>query len=1013
MKNRMFVVRLFSFALVFMLLIAQAVSASLTETIPTIEEVEMAQQAMEQAAAAWEAAETEKTAAETALKQAEQQLLIANTEYAEAKESVAELEQKLDEADAECKKAEEAVREAEENIKNQDYSASDEYLALQQAKGNVIVAESFVESQTQVLAEATAACNEAETVLENAKKDLETARINYDNLLVQIEAQNAALAQIQEETATAQTVYDAAVINMEQAEIAYREAMTVTQSAETSLEKERAALKQAETALAEYDKDPAVQETLQEIADLKAEYNTGAFAFFKAVAADENQSEAVRKEAQYALNWLNHAKGQGWIVASGSATSISNMQHAITNLYRCNTVLSSEGIRTLDVSLWLMAHAQVSSDRNNADYYTHHHLEIGAGAENQLVSYTHDQNPYGGWYHAEKEMAEAGETEGIGHYQSLIYPGHAVTGYGVSSGVNPNGSPCLFQIQQFAGYEVDDSISGIMDVSESAMTVAQYEALLNGYISDYEEKLAALEDTDGARADLVTAIENAEQAVKDAEAELAAAKADLTAKTEAYDAAIETKEAAGTKLADLNERVASITNTIERLEANKGLKLDEVTSAEAIVANCEANLTTFSAAKEAAEEELDAYKADLKDAEAAEEEAQKAFDDLVAEENKALNDTLNEAKEAQEKAQKEYDALEEKRVEAVGVAVTAENNVNIAEAGVTAAQFKVDETSDTSAQKKAMEEATEYYHQIKAAYDAAHQPIQTGWVLEEDTWYYYDADGSMHIGWLYVNNSWYYLDESGAMVTGLQIVDGRMSHFNAGGVWEGYVSKGWRKDCGNWYYVGLNGELAKGWKQVGGIWYYMNEEGVMQTGWQKIGSVWYFLNSSGAMVTGWQQIGKTWYYFTPSGAMKTGWLQQGNVWYYLNFSGAMVTGDVMIDGALNCFNAQGVWKGYAAPGWKLLNQKWYYVNGGGKVTTGWKLLGNTWYFFNESGVMQTGWQKIGGVWYFLNRSGAMVTGWQQIGKTWYYFRPSGAMVTGTVELSGITYTFSDSGAWIQ
>ena len=278
-------------------------------------------------------------------------------------------------------------------------------------------------------------------------------------------------------------------------------------------------------------------------------------------------------------------------------------------------------------------------------------------------------------------------------------------------------------------------------------------------------------------------------------------------------------------------------------------------------------------------------------------------------------------------------------------------------------------------------------------YTACYNKIENlnGWILKDGEWYYY-KNNIMQTGWQLVNGYWYYMEANGVMVTGDVVIDGALSHFNSGGVWEGYAKTGWRLTEGKWQYIGNGGKLAIGWKQVGGVWYYFDESGIMQTGWQKINGIWYYMNSSGGRVTGWRFIGGVYYYFNTAGAMQTGWLLQGNTWYYLNSSGAMVTGDVIIDGAMSTFESSGAWKGYSNPGWKQVSGKWYYLGNGGKVTTGWKLLGSTWYYFDKTGVMQTGWQEIGGVWYYLYNSGAMAV--------------------GTVKLGSTTYRFSSSGAWL-
>ena len=52
-----------------------------------------------------------------------------------------------------------------------------------------------------------------------------------------------------------------------------------------------------------------------------------------------------------------------------------------------------------------------------------------------------------------------------------------------------------------------------------------------------------------------------------------------------------------------------------------------------------------------------------------------------------------------------------------------------------------------------------------------------GWRLIDNKWYYFNSDCKMETGWLELDGKWYYLDQSGAMVTGTQIISGQTYHF--------------------------------------------------------------------------------------------------------------------------------------------------------------------------------------------------------------------------------------------
>ncbi|AWK51709.1 cell wall-binding protein [Clostridium beijerinckii] len=50
--------------------------------------------------------------------------------------------------------------------------------------------------------------------------------------------------------------------------------------------------------------------------------------------------------------------------------------------------------------------------------------------------------------------------------------------------------------------------------------------------------------------------------------------------------------------------------------------------------------------------------------------------------------------------------------------------------------------------------------------------------------------------------------------------------------------------------------------------------------------------------------------------------------------------------------------------------QWVYSLNG-ELKTGWKLINNKWYFMNNNGIMQRGWIKTNGIWYYLLNNGEM------------------------------------------
>ena len=156
---------------------------------------------------------------------------------------------------------------------------------------------------------------------------------------------------------------------------------------------------------------------------------------------------------------------------------------------------------------------------------------------------------------------------------------------------------------------------------------------------------------------------------------------------------------------------------------------------------------------------------------------------------------------------------------------------------------------------------------------------------------------------------------------------------------------------------------------------------------------------------GWQLINNKWYYYNEYGQVSTGWFQVNNTWYYANSSGEMQTGWLNLSGKWYYLNISGA----MSKGWLNLSGKWYYFNGSGEMQKNWIQVGNTWYYMNTSGEMQTGWLNLSGKWYYLNSSGAMQIGWLNSSGKWYYFNGSGEMQKNWIHVGNIWYYMNTSG----
>ena len=62
------------------------------------------------------------------------------------------------------------------------------------------------------------------------------------------------------------------------------------------------------------------------------------------------------------------------------------------------------------------------------------------------------------------------------------------------------------------------------------------------------------------------------------------------------------------------------------------------------------------------------------------------------------------------------------------------------------------------------------------------------------------------------------------------------------------MQTGWLFNNNRWYYLKDSGAMAVNWQYVNGKWYWLNQDGAMRTGWKLINNVWYYMEDSGAML---------------------------------------------------------------------------------------------------------------------------------------------------------------------
>ena len=296
---------------------------------------------------------------------------------------------------------------------------------------------------------------------------------------------------------------------------------------------------------------------------------------------------------------------------------------------------------------------------------------------------------------------------------------------------------------------------------------------------------------------------------------------------------------------------------------------------------------------------------------------------------------------------------------------------------------------------------------------------KTGWIYENNNWYYFNKDGNPQIGWLLDGGKWYYLKDNGEMATGWLYDGGKWYYLQESGA----MKTGWLKLDNKWYFLNNSGEMVIGWLYDAGKWYYLEQSGQMKTGWLNDRNRLYFLKANGEMAigfthiegkiyymrdngevaTGWIRDNGKWYYAEESGAMKSGWLSYKGKWYYLYENGEMSTSEVENNNEIYYLNDDGL----ILSGWIKFEDKWYYAETTTSMKSGWLKDNGKWYYLYENGEMATGIIQVNDKKYYLNDKGEMLTGWISNNSTWYYGDSSGQLVKGFITLGVNTYYFNN------
>ena len=284
-----------------------------------------------------------------------------------------------------------------------------------------------------------------------------------------------------------------------------------------------------------------------------------------------------------------------------------------------------------------------------------------------------------------------------------------------------------------------------------------------------------------------------------------------------------------------------------------------------------------------------------------------------------------------------------------------------------------------------------------------------GWSQNGGDWYYYhDRSGDMITDeWVKSGDYFYYLGHDGKMVTNSLIDDVYYVDANGARVtnsWQYFYGEDiWDEDEAGWRYFGSNGKMyQEGMKEISGVWYHF-EDGIMSTGWMEIGDYTYYFRESGARADGWRWL---------ADPDEDNW---GEYWYYFGNNGKMITSDD-----------------------KVINDKTYIFDEGGRMLTGWVnpedfTSSGNWdlsnedtaeiLFFDDNGAAAEGWHYMSApdgsdeYWFYFYAGHAYSPqykttvvddyGMAKINDETYCFDEEGHLVTGLIEANGKYFYFDE------
>ena len=533
-------------------------------------DVEEKEKALEEAQKALEEAQTtvsilaqQKAETEAKVTEATQNVENAQKAYTEAQTSVNEAQKALDTAVANYNEKKAIYDGASDPTIKAQYEAD-----IKNAENELVTAQ----TNLQVALENQAAKANAVTSAEKSLSDVNQEILNLD---AQIAEKQKVLDMLNQTINDAETALNEAKAQLETAKANQASKEKELETAKANLEKakqdvttQQSKVNEAQEAVIAQEKVVTQLRTDKEQAQAKIEQ--GSKGFFEAYG----YTDALKiLEAQSIANG-----GSTNIGAENDATSLENFKRALSMVRYGNALRTSDtnftNLEDLKVNPTLFAISQVQINATaNSDKFGHSKLynvgeNITAASRPQ-----NDKGLYEGWYDSEKQVYDYITAKGwtitdvnndenkfnevmnavghgniqVGHYLSLVNPDYTVSGAGYiySKTPAPDGWRCN------AGQVFDNPKYSSNITDANTMTIDEFEAQFNAYYNK---------------------LMNADGILKDGELKLEALKAELENQRQVLGTKTAAQTNAQTNVATVQTQVTQATNATARAKANVATK---------------------------------------------------------------------------------------------------------------------------------------------------------------------------------------------------------------------------------------------------------------------------------------------------------------------------------------------------------------------------------------------------------------------------------------------------------